>query len=237
MDVANKVLLITGGSSGIGATTAKLAIQAGYRVAVAARADDRMKALKTELADNNVLFLPCAIDDWDSQKSMFEQVIAHFGKLDAVYANAGVLIGAKFVGGEDTPDAWRDMVMTNVFGAASTARLALPELIKTKGHLILTGSVAGRFALPGSLYSATKWAITGMAENIRQQLIGTGVRVTLILPGLVDTPLYDTPFYDKRPEGPVLEPHDIGSVVMYALSQPPHVDINEIIVRPVGQPM
>ena len=123
------------------------------------------------------------------------------------------------------------MVLTNVYGPALTARATLPALQKTKGHLLLTGSAAGRGVRPGNLYSATKWAVTGMAQAIRAECVGTGVRVTLIQPGLVDTEAIPA----SRAKDPKLDPDDIASAVLYALQQPTHVDVNEIIVRPVGQ--
>jgi NADP-dependent 3-hydroxy acid dehydrogenase YdfG len=122
------------------------------------------------------------------------------------------------------------MVLTNVYGAALTVRATLEAVTETQGHVLLTGSVAGRRALPGSLYSATKWAVTAMGEALRQELNGTGVRVTLIEPGLVDTP-----FFDNKPSIRALEAEDVSRAVMYAVSQPPHVDVNEILVRPTAQ--
>jgi NADP-dependent 3-hydroxy acid dehydrogenase YdfG len=120
-------------------------------------------------------------------------------------------------------------VLTNVYGCALTIRATLAALKESKGHLLLTGSVAGRRALAGSLYSATKWAVTAMGEAARLELNGTGVRVTLIEPGSVDTPFFDSP-----PEG-ALEPDDIARAILYAVSQPPHVDVNELLVRPTQQ--
>jgi NADP-dependent 3-hydroxy acid dehydrogenase YdfG len=117
-----------------------------------------------------------------------------------------------------------------VLGAAYTIRAAIPALKETKGHLLLTSSVAGRRVLSGSLYSATKHAVTAMAEAARQDLGDTGVRVTSIEPGMVDTP-----FFDNRPTG-ALEPDDIARAVLYAVSQPAHVDVNEILIRPTSQP-
>src|SRR5437763_12816398 len=116
------------------------------------------------------------------------------------------------------------MVLTNVYGAALTIRATLPSLRESMGHFLLTGSVAGRRALPGSLYSATKWSVTAMGEALRQELDGSGVRVTLIEPGMVDTP-----FFSNRPTG-ALEPQDVARAVMFAVSQPPHVAVNEILV-------
>ena len=121
------------------------------------------------------------------------------------------------------------MVLTNVYGAALTIRATLPAVRETRGHMLLTGSVAGRRALPGSLYSATKWAVTAMGEALRQEVDGSGIRVTLIEPGMVDTP-----FFDNRPQG-ALEADDVARAVMFAVAQPPHVDVNEILVRPTAQ--
>jgi NADP-dependent 3-hydroxy acid dehydrogenase YdfG len=108
--------------------------------------------------------------------------------------------------------------------------LTLPELIRLKGHLLLTGSVVGRVAPPNNFYSATKWAITGMAESLRKQLVGSDVRVTLVEPGRVDTP-----FWRVRPDEPMVLAEDVARAVMFAVSQPPHVDVSEVLVRPAGQ--
>ncbi len=121
------------------------------------------------------------------------------------------------------------MVLTNVYGAALTLRATIPALKQARGHLLLTSSVAGRRVLPGSMYSCTKHAVTAMGEAARQDLHGTGVRVTVIEPGMVDTP-----FFENRPTE-ALDPDDIARAVIYAISQPPHVDVNEILVRPTAQ--
>jgi NADP-dependent 3-hydroxy acid dehydrogenase YdfG len=123
------------------------------------------------------------------------------------------------------------MVLTNVYGCALTIRATRAALIESKGHLLLTSSVAGRRALPGSLYSATKHAVTAMGEAARLDFNDTGVRVTLIEPGAVDTPFFDNP-----PKIRALEADDVARAVMFAISQPPHIDVNEILIRPTAQP-
>ena len=153
------------------------------------------------------------------------RALDEYGRIDVVFANAG--FGGPRGFGEGDVEHWKAMVLTNVYGAALTIRATLEALIETKGHLLLTGSVAGRRALPGSLYSATKWAVTGMGESARQDFNDTGVRVTLIEPGMVDTPFFDNP-----PEIEALEADDIARAVMFAVSQPAHVDVNEILIRP-----
>jgi NADP-dependent 3-hydroxy acid dehydrogenase YdfG len=122
------------------------------------------------------------------------------------------------------------MVLTNVYGAALTIRATLPALREARGHLLLTGSVAGRRVLPGSLYSCTKHAVTAMAEALRQELDGSGIRVTLISPGMVDTPFFDAGAPDWA-----LRTDDVADAVLYAVTRPERVDVNEILVRPMGQ--
>ena len=123
------------------------------------------------------------------------------------------------------------MVLTNVLGAAYTIRATINALRKAKGHLILTSSVAGRRALPGSFYSATKHAVTAMGEAARQELSESGVRLTVIEPGMVDTPFFD----DGAPDW-ALKPDDVARTIMFAVSQPPHVDVNEVLIRPTAGP-
>jgi NADP-dependent 3-hydroxy acid dehydrogenase YdfG len=222
------VFLITGASSGIGEATARHAAEAGNRLVLAARSEDKLTALARELGgDERALVVRCDVTEWEDQEAMVKTALDAFGRVDVVFANAG--FGAKRGFTEETPEHWREMVLTNVYGAALTIRATIDALRETKGHLLLTGSVAGRRAIAGSLYSATKWAVTAMGEGARQELNGTGVRVTLIEPGMVDTP-----FFENRPTD-ALEPDDIARAVMYAVSQPPHVDVNEILVRPVAQ--
>jgi serine 3-dehydrogenase len=163
---------------------------------------------------------------------MVRRALERFGKIDAAFANAGFSKGSSFYGGEDKPEEWREMVLANVYGAAATARLVLPELVKSKGHFLITGSVVGRTTSIRNLYSATKWAVTGMALAIRNEISGTGIRVTLVEPGIVDTPFWD---HLQKPSSAALQPDDIARAVIYAISQPPHVDVNEILIRPTGQ--
>jgi NADP-dependent 3-hydroxy acid dehydrogenase YdfG len=219
------VFLITGASSGIGAQTARRAAEAGYRPVLAARSQDKLKDLAEEVGG---LAVRCDVTEWDDQQALAKAALDAYGRIDVVFANAGFGAPRGFL--KSDVDHWKSMVLTNVYGAALTIRATLDALKQSKGHLLLTGSVAGRRALAGSLYSCTKWAVTAMGEAARLELDGTGVRVTLIEPGMVDTPFFDNPVSDA------LEPDDIARAVMYAVSQPPHVDVNEMLVRPTAQP-
>lgn len=231
--MTSKVFLITGASTGIGEATARRAVEAGFNVVLAARSTEKLKQLQAELGPKRVLAVTCDVASWQSQQLMVAQTINHFGRIDVVFANTGFSKGSTFYGGPDKPDEWKEMVMVNVYGAAATARLTLPELVKHQGHLLITGSVVGRITSIRNLYSATKWAVTGMAQAIRNEMTGTGVRVTLVEPGVVDTPFWDNL---QKPGTAELQPDDIARAVMFAVSQPPHVDVNEILIRPTGQP-
>jgi NADP-dependent 3-hydroxy acid dehydrogenase YdfG len=223
-----RVFLITGASTGIGAATARQAAAAGFRVVLAARSRDKLDALADELGGpDRALAVTCDVTEWEHQQRMTQAAIDAFGRLDVAFANAGFGAGRGFL--EETPEYWRAMVLTNVYGAALTLRATIPALTQTKGHILLTSSVAGRRALPGSLYSCTKFAVTAMGEAARQDLHGTGVRVTLIEPGMVDTP-----FFDDRPTS-ALQADDVARAVMFAVAQPRHVNVNEILVRPTAQ--
>jgi len=224
------VLLITGASTGIGAATARHAAEAGYRLVLSARSEEKLTALAEELGGaDRAIAVPCDVTEWADQEALVGQALETFGRIDVAFANAGFGGPRGFT--EGTPEEWKAMVLTNVYGAALTIRATHDALVERKGHLLLTSSLAGRRALPGSLYSATKFAVTAMGEAARLDFNDTGVRVTLIEPGMVDTP-----FFDEPPSLRALEADDIARAVMFALSQPPHVDINEILIRPTAQP-
>jgi NADP-dependent 3-hydroxy acid dehydrogenase YdfG len=220
------VFLITGASTGIGAATARHAARSGYDVVLAARSEDKLEALASEVGG---LAVRCDVTEWKDQEALAERALDEYGRIDVVFANAGFGGARGFL--KDDPETWKSMVLTNVDGCALTIRATMPALRESKGHLILTSSVAGRRALPGSLYSATKHAVTAMGEAARLDYNDSGVRVTLIEPGMVDTPFFDSP-----PEIDALKAEDIARAVMFAVSQPPHMDVNEILIRPTAQP-
>jgi NADP-dependent 3-hydroxy acid dehydrogenase YdfG len=229
------VLLITGASSGIGAATARAAAER-YRLVLAARRQEELEALATELGGaDRAIAVRCDVTEWDQVEAMAATALERFGRIDAVFANAGFGATRGFL--EESVEHWRSMVLTNVYGAALTIRATLPHLLERgDGHFLITSSVAGRRALPGSLYSATKWAATAIGEALRAELRqmhdNTAIRVTLIEPGMVDTP-----FFENRPGDWALSDDDIARAVMFALEQPDGVDVNEILIRPTNQPI
>jgi NADP-dependent 3-hydroxy acid dehydrogenase YdfG len=228
------VLLITGASSGIGAATARAAAPR-YRLVLAARREEPLRKLVEELGGaERALAVRCDVSEWDEVEAMTAAALAHFGQIDTVFANAGFGATRGFL--EESVEHWRSMVLTNVYGVALTIRATLPHLLERgDGHFLITSSVAGRRALPGSLYSATKWAATAIGEALRAELRqmhdNHRIRVTLIEPGMTDTP-----FFDNRPGEWALRDDDIAKAVLYALEQRDGVDVNEILIRPTSQP-
>jgi NADP-dependent 3-hydroxy acid dehydrogenase YdfG len=226
-----QVLVITGASSGIGAATAKRAVEFDHRVVLAARSEDKLEGLADELGGHdNAIAVRCDVTSWDDQQALVQAAVDRFGRMDAFFANAG--FGAKRGFLEESVDHWKSMIDTNVLGVALSIRAALAHWREDgdHGHMLLTSSIAGRRTLPGSLYSATKWAVTAMGHALRAEVADTDIKTTIIEPGMVDTP-----FFEDKPDG-ALEPDDIARAVMFALTQPPGVDVNEILVRPIHQP-
>ncbi|MER5263758.1 SDR family oxidoreductase [Actinosynnema sp. NPDC002837] len=231
--MAQGVFVVTGASRGIGAATARLAAEAGYRLVLTARDASRLAELAARIGGSDRVWVAsCDVRVYDEVAALMGRVEEEWGSVDVVFANAGASVTTSFTSTDGAPPAeWSDMVLTNVCGPAFTARAAMPALMRHAGHLVLTGSAAGRGVRPGNLYSATKWAVTGLAQAIRAECVGTGVRVTLVQPGLTDT----GGIPPSRAADPKLAPEDVARAVLYAVGQPPSVDVNEILVRPVGQ--
>ena len=218
--------MITGASTGIGAATAHRAVEFGHRVVLAARSEDKLQALADELGgEEKAIAVRCDVTSWDDQQALVQAALDRFGRMDAYFANAGFGAARGFL--EESVEHWKSMIDTNVLRRrrSRSAPRSATSASRTTGTCILTSSVAGRRTLPGSLYSATKHAVTAMGEALRAEIADTAIKMTLIEPGMVDTP-----FFDNRPSG-ALEPDDIARAVMFALTQPPHVDVNEILVR------
>ncbi|ARC90665.1 SDR family oxidoreductase [Rhodovulum sp. MB263] len=221
-----RTLFITGASSGIGAATARAAVAKGWSVGLMARSADRLEALAAELGEA-ALALPGDATDLAAQEEAVARTVEQFGALHAAFANAGR--GLERSGTEaGDPGDWRGMVDLNVMGVLFTARAAVPHLRRTKGHLVLTGSAAGRTHIKGSIYSATKWFVHGYGGNMSEEMREWGGRCTVISPGMVDTPFFDSPKPDK------IRPEDVADAVLYALEQNPRAELREIHIMPTG---
>ena len=227
------VTLITGGSSGIGAATARALLKQGHRVAITGRDADRLAALATSVgAGDRLLTIAGDAADESHVAAAVAQVVDLWGQLDTVIANAGYSLPGTLEDHE--PAAMRAMVLTNVLGPALLVRETLQHLRNSKGRIVIVGSVAGTRNTPGNLYSVTKWAAHALAENVRLLVAKDHVTVTLVAPGVVDTP-----FWDDRGGSPAAAPtltaEQVADAILFALNQPNGVDINQLVLRPTGQ--
>lgn len=227
------VTLITGGSTGIGAATARALLKEGHRVAVTGRDPQKLAAFATSAgAGERLLTITGDTSDEHDVASAVRQVVDAWGKLDNVIANAGFSLPGTLE--NHAPEDMRAMVLTNVLGPALLVRETLPHLRESTGRIVIIGSVAGVRNTPGNLYSVTKWAAHALAENTRLLVGKDGVGVTVVAPGVVDTP-----FWDKRggtPEAaPVMTAEHIADTIVFVVNQPAGVDINHITMRPSGQ--
>ncbi|MFZ8141491.1 SDR family oxidoreductase [Alteromonas macleodii] len=220
-----KVIAITGASSGIGEETAKQLVNNGFNVALLARSEDKLRALVEELGNDVAFAVKADVSDFKDVDTAFKKVSEHFGRIDGIFANAGR--GAKAAGIEKGDvDDWDGMLGANVNGLLYTAKAGLPYLRDTQGQFIITSSVAGRIALKGSVYGASKWFAYGFGQNLAEEMREWGGRCTTICPGMVNTPFFDEPKEDK------LQPADIAKSVLFALSAEESACVREVYVMP-----
>lgn len=245
-ELTDRSVLVTGASSGIGRATALALSRAGAAVAVGARRRDRLDSLIEEARDEDVpgemIALELDVTDPDSVTRAIEETVARFGRLDALVNNAGLMKSGMILGA-DTQE-WVGMVETNLLGSMYAAHAALPHLIETRGTIVQVSSTSGRIASMGSgVYAATKFGISAFSESLRQEVADRGVRVVLIEPGFVATeltshitdPVMRAAAAEIGGSMRTLDPEDIAAAVVYALSQPDHVAVNQLLIRPTEQ--
>ena len=245
-ELKGRVAAVTGASSGIGEATALALAEAGAAVAVGARRVDRLEGLvkRIEEAGGRAAAIAVDVSDEAQARAFVEGAHEQLGGLDILVNNAGVMLLGP-VEGADTGD-WRRMVEVNVLGLLYCTHAALPIMREGGGgHIVNVSSVAGRSANAGSaVYNFTKFGVGGFSEALRQEALHSGIRVTIIEPGFVDTELQghnEIPAVQQAIEkmmdqiGKVLNAEDIAAGILYAVSQPAHVGINEVLIRPTGQ--
>ncbi len=228
----DKVFLITGASTGIGAATARQAARGRLppRARRALRGQAARRSPQELGGDDRALAVRCDVTEWEDQQALVQRALDAYGRVDVVFANAGFGGARGFKSA--TPEEWKEMVLTNVYGAALTIRAALRRAGRdARATCCSRHRWPAAARCPGSFYSVTKHAVTAMGEAARLDFNDTGVRVTLIEPGMVDTPFFDDP-----PRIEALQADDIARAVLFAVQQPPHVDVNEILIRPTAQP-
>jgi NADP-dependent 3-hydroxy acid dehydrogenase YdfG len=243
--IQDKVVVITGGSSGIGYSTAKALAKKGAKIVAGARRLDRLETLKKEITDDGGEIIICETDvtkksDCDN---LVKQAIDKYGTVDVLINNAG-LMPLSFVKSLKI-DEWDRMIDVNIKGVMYCTAAVIPTMIEKKsGHIVNISSVAGRVVFPaGSVYCATKHAVTAFSEGLRQELsVRKNIRITSIEPGVVQTELTNTitekaleAFVEKHKDMEGLQAEDISNAIIFAIDAPNHVNVNEILVRPTTQ--
>ena len=234
-----RVGLITGAGRGIGAAIAREVAGLGAKLALVDLSLDGSQAVAEQLgrASGEAIALAADVRHFLELAAARDRCLERFGRIDFVVANAG--IGDTSSMSEGDPERWRAVVETNVLGVAYTVRAVLPVFLRQgDGHVILIASVSGRESYVGEpIYVASKWAVVGLGHALRKETVGTGVRVTLIEPGVVDTPLARANVFAQKMFETItpLQDADIAQAVAFALTRPQHMAINELVVRPVGQ--
>nr|WP_255482080.1 SDR family NAD(P)-dependent oxidoreductase [Amycolatopsis sp. SID8362] len=233
--------MVTGASSGIGAATARAMAAAGATVVAGARRVDRLEELAAT-ADGEVFPVELDVADQQSVREAVATAVSRFGGLDVVVNNAGVMLSGPIVGA-DTAE-WDRMVRTNLLGTLYVTHAALPHLLARKGTVVQISSTSGRVASAmGGVYAATKFGVNAFTESLRQEVTEQGVRVVTIEPGMVDTELADhigdetiRDMAKKMADSMrTLRAEDVAAAVVYAVGQPDHVAVNEILLRPTDQ--
>jgi NADP-dependent 3-hydroxy acid dehydrogenase YdfG len=244
MDLSGRKIAITGASSGIGEATALACVQAGAAVALAARREDRITDLAKRIADDGgrAVALPTDVADERQARAFVEHAYEQLGGLDGLVNNAGVMLLGPIAGAPT--EEWRRMIDVNLLGLLYCTHAALPVMLEGgRGDIVNVSSVAGRIARAGSgVYNMTKWGVGAFSEALRQEVTAQGIRVTIVEPGAVATELsgHNRPeireMISKNFAGVTpLEADDIARAIVYSLSQPPNVSINEVLVRPTLQ--
>jgi len=244
IDLSNRVVAVTGASSGIGEAVALACARAGAAVGLAARRADRIELLRQRIVQDGgqAIAVPTDVSEEIQARAFVERTHAELGRLDVLVNNAGVMLLGPI---ENAPtEEWRRMIDANVYGVLYCTHAALPLMhAQGSGHIVNVSSVAGRVARAGSgVYNLTKFGVGAFSESLRQEAVGLGVRVTLVEPGAVATELagHNRPQVleqmAKRFQGVTpLESEDIANAVLYAIGQPPNVSVNEVLIRPSGQ--
>lgn len=236
--LADKVIIVTGASTGIGAATARLLAPLGAKLVLAARSADKLQALAGELGPN-ALAIPTDITASADVANLVEQTVRHFGRVDVLFANAGVYIPGKVADGD--PDAWSNLLNVNIDGVLRSVHAVLPHMQAQKsGDILVTSSISGFVDIHWEpVYSASKHAIQGFVHTLRRQVLADGIRVMAVAPGMVANELWG--FFDQQAIDEkvatrgAIRSEDVAEAVLFMLSQPPHVTIRDLVMLPQAQ--
>lgn len=238
------VTVITGASSGIGAATARILANAGSTLVLGARRRKQLDDVVMQItADGGrALAVECDVRDEEQVHNLISQAHKKFGQINILVNNAGVMLQSRIV--HNLSDEWRQMVETNVLGLLYATSAAIPHLVQTRGQIVNISSVAGRKARErGGVYSATKWGVNAISESLRLEVMADHIRVIVIEPGTTATELTShitDPESFKIQQDAVgqmkpLRSEDVARTILWAVTQPEHISVNEVLIRPSEQ--
>lgn len=234
-ELDGKVAIVTGGARGIGAAISRALAERSVAVVVGELSAER--AARFAESSRGITAQPCDVRDYAQVSALHDTALERHGRLDFVIANAGITDWGLMSDGD--PERWRAVIETNVLGVAYMIRATLPTLLaQGHGHIVITASISGRITYVGEpIYIASKWALVGLGRALRKEVASAGVGVTLIEPGIVDTPLVSETEEGRQELAQVraLEPEDVAGAVMFALARPEHVDVDELVISPREQ--
>jgi ribitol 2-dehydrogenase len=236
--LSGKVVIITGASSGIGAASARALAKLGCKVTLAARSGDRLHALAEEIGSNALAVTTDVTNAGDVQR-MVARTVEHFGRVDVLFANAGIYIPGQVAEGD--PDAWANLINVNVTGVMRCVHAVLPHLLAQKsGDILITSSISGFIDIHWEpIYSASKHAIQGFVHTLRRQVAASNIRVGALAPGMVANELWGltdpTEINARIAQHACLRSEDVANAAVFMLSQPPHVTIRDLVMLPQNQ--
>lgn len=242
MENKNKVVIVTGASSGIGAATVRFLAQQHAKLVIGARRLERLDALKAEFPDEQILTQKVDVTKPDQVKTLVELAVKNFGRVDVFYNNAGIMPVNALIDGSN--EEWQRILNVNVMGVLNGIAAVLPTMINQQsGHIMATDSVAGHVVVPNlAVYNGSKFAVRAIMEGLRQEQRQNHIRTTIISPGAVNTELYKSISNEKNRQAEIetekaigIDPKNIAQAVVYAINQPDNVDVNEMIIRPIEQ--
>lgn len=227
MELTEKVAVVTGASSGVGAATAKALAREGCAVVLAARREDRLEEVASDVENGRTLVVPTDVSDEDDVEAMVEATRAEFGGVDILVNNAGVLLGDPVADADR--DDFRTQVEVNLLGTMNATHAALPEMLESgSGHVVVVSSMNAQYpAEGGSAYTASKYGVNGFCGSLRKELSEEDVRVSVVMPGPVETEMRDWAEWDGRS----LDPADVAEAIVFAVSRPEHVELPEMTVN------
>lgn len=240
--IKDKVVVITGASSGIGAATTRRLAKQHAKLVIGTRRVDRLESLKAEFPDEEILVKKVDVTKKEEVQALIDAAVEKFGRVDVLYNNAGVMPVNALI--NRAYDEWQQILDVNVMGVLNGIAAVLPVMVKQKsGQIIATDSVAGHVVVPNlAVYNGSKFAVWAIFEGLRQEQHGNGIRTTIVSPGSVATELYNSINNPENKQAEInfekevgLKADDVARSVEFAIDMPDNADINEVIIRPIKQ--